>query len=367
MRLIFARKATQYIFFEMLPSFILGLFVFVFILLMFQALRLTEFVLVHGVSIKTVLEIALYLTVSFLPALFPMSLLFSVLMTYGRMSADSEIVAFKASGLSMISLAIPAIMLGLLVAFISAKTSFHVAPWGNRKFEVIINKLSQTKASASLKEGTFSEGFFDLVIYANAVDTKTGNLSKVFIYDERDTASPLTIIAKKGLISQGQDQTGQEAKLTLFQGDVHKKSETHTKIKFNTLDIHLFDPATTQEKDKSPQSFTIEEVQDFLKNPKLPEAEIRTFQTEFHKRWAVTVLCIVFAFLGVGLGTETNRRNQKNNGLVLSLLTVISYWVIYVTAEGLARSGNAPIALAIWLPNILFFVIAVRLFRKQWN
>src|SRR5437868_11670637 len=95
------QKAAQYIFFEMLPSFILGLIVFVSIILMFQVLRLTEFALVHGVDLKTIAEIVGYICISMLPALFPMSLLFAIILTYGRLSSDSEVVALKASGLHM--------------------------------------------------------------------------------------------------------------------------------------------------------------------------------------------------------------------------------------------------------------------------
>ena len=69
------KKAFQYIFFETLPSFILGLLVFIFIILMFQVLRLTEFALIHGVEWQTLAQIIIYITISMLPILFPMSLL----------------------------------------------------------------------------------------------------------------------------------------------------------------------------------------------------------------------------------------------------------------------------------------------------
>src|SRR5690606_25183125 len=95
------RKAAQYIFFEMLPSFVLGLSIFVSIILMFQVLRLTDWTLTHGVPLKNVVEIISYVVISMLPILFPMALLFSILLTYGRLSQDSEVVAMKASGLHM--------------------------------------------------------------------------------------------------------------------------------------------------------------------------------------------------------------------------------------------------------------------------
>ena len=176
----------------------MGVFIFVVILLMFQALRLTEFVLVHGVGLRTIGEIMLYLSVSFLPIILPMSLLFSVLLTYNRLSNDSEIVALKALGLSMGQLTIPALMLAGAATLMSAQTSFYLGPWGNRKFEVLINDLGRQKVGATLREGVFSEGFFDLVMYENKVDSKVGLLRDVFIYDEREAKAPVTRIDKTG-------------------------------------------------------------------------------------------------------------------------------------------------------------------------
>lgn len=368
MRFISGRKASQYIFFEMWPGLILGLLVFVFILLMFQALRLTEFFLVHGIGIRTIGEIILFLAVAFLPTLFPMALLFAVVLTYGRLSQDSELVALKALGYSQGALLIPAVVLGALVALISAQTSFHLAPWGNRQFEVIINKLGQTKAAVSLKEGTFSEGFFDLVIYANSVNSKKNEMSKVFIYDERDPSAPLTIIAKSGRIVPDPDLPGQSILLQLHDADMHRKTEAHTKIKLQDFDIRLVDPVQYQQREKSMQSLTIEEIRDRLdsSDPKLTDDDRRTLRVEYHKRWAIAIACLIFAGLGVGLGTQVNRR-VKSSGLILCLVVIIFYWILYVSLEGVARGGQAPVALALWTPNALFFLFTVYRLKKIWN
>lgn len=203
-----ARLAILYILVEMIPAFILGALVFIFILLIFQALRLTEFVLVHGVKVQDILQMIVYLSVSFLPIILPMSLLFAVLLTYGRLSGDSEIVAMKSLGLNLKHLSLPAVLLGVVTVIISAQAAFYLAPWGNREFEVMINELGRLKASATIREGIFSEGFFDMVVYANNVDSKEGKLRKVFIFDERDPNSPLTIIAREGKVIQTQTREG---------------------------------------------------------------------------------------------------------------------------------------------------------------
>lgn len=367
MRLRLGRKATTYIFFEMWPGLVIGVAVFVFILLMAQALRLTEFVLIHGVSVDLIVQIMGYLSVSFLPAILPMSLLFAVLMTYGRLSQDSELVALKALGYSQLSLTVPAVLLSIMIAAISAQTSFQIAPWGNRQFELLITKLGQTKAGATLREGTFSEGFFDLVIYANKVDSKTGQIEKVFIYNQRAGDTPLTIISKAGQIVQDPHQPGHSALLLLKDGNVHRTADTHTKIKFGTYEVKLSDPIKEELRAKSPQSLTLDEILDRRKQPNLPVAEERILNIEFHKRWAITVVCLIFGILGVALGAQPNRRTQRGSGFVLSLGVIILYWVVYISMEGMARSGKLPAGVALWIPNLLFTLIGLLNIRKVWD
>jgi len=367
MQLFRNSRIIRYIFFEMLPGFFLGVSVFLAIILMFQVLRLTEFALVHGVDIKSIGEIIGYICISMLPALIPMSLLFSILMTYGRLSTDSEIVAMKASGVSMVTIAFPAIFLATLVGIISAQTSFEIAPWGNRQFEVLLTKMSNMKAGATIKEGTFSEGFFDMVLYANEVNSDQGILKKIFIYDESKGDVPLTIVAKEGRITPDPDAPGHKVLLRLENGDIHRKAENHTKIKFKNYDIVLIDPIKNENREKSPQSYTLQEIQKALTGT-INDKELQTtLQAEFHKRWAISFLCFVFAILGVGVGTTTDRRSAKSNGLILCIGLIVIYWILYIVCEGAARSGQLPASVVIWIPNILYLIFGLETLRRKWN
>jgi lipopolysaccharide export system permease protein len=351
---------------EMIPGFLLGMSVFLLIILMFQILRLTEFALIHGVDLPTLAEIILYICISMLPALFPMSLLFSILWTYGRLSNDSEIVALRACGLSMSTIMAPALTLSLLIGFFSAQTSFELAPWGNRQFEVLFTGLKQTKAAATIKEGTFSEGLFDLVVYANKIDSNTNLMRDIFIYDERDPQMPLTIIAKIGELQPDPELPGHRALLHLANGSIHRKAETHTKINFETFDVHLSEPFEIQEKQKSAQSWTWSDIQTLLNSDPSPDEFIK-LKIEWHKRMAIAIMCVIFGLMGVALGVQPNRRAARSSGFILCLVVIIGYWVLYVTCEGLARGGQLPPSIALWLPNIGFGGFSFYSLKKVWD
>ncbi len=342
----------------MLPGLLIGVGVFVFILLMFQALRLTEFVLIHGVSLGDMGRIVLYLTISFLPAILPMSLLFSVLMTYLRLSHDSELLAMRSLGVSPFSQTAPALVLGFLIATLSAQTTFRMAPWGNRQFEILVNEISQSKSTAALREGTFSEGFFDLVIYAGKVDTKTNTLYQIFIYDSSSGDLPVTILAEKGKLMQSSTTSSQFAELQLENGTIHRKGANHTKIHFQEYTIRLKDKVHIQGRDQSVQSLTLSDLKTKLSG-ELSKEDRNLYETETHKRVALAFACLVFALLGASLGMELNRRNQRSSGFILSIGVIIIYWISYIAGESASRNGSVSPMIAVWAPNFVFLSFAI--------
>ncbi len=344
----------------------MGSLVFVCILLTFQILKLTEFILIHGLAINTVFQLVGYLSISFLPIILPMSLLFSVLITYGRLSADSEIIAFKSLGLSQKTLTLPSLLVGLLMTVLSAQTYFYIGPWGQRQFTDLLAKLGSTQVISAIREGTFAEGFYDLVVYANEVNQKKGVLKDVFIYDERSEKLPVTIIAREGQVLSLND-SAKSSVLRLFDGSIHRSdNDAYTKIQFNNYDIFLAAAYEAKDKKRAPKAMTIREV--------YAEKEIETdpnrlaeLQVEIQKRWTFPMACLIFSMIGVGLGTVTNKRAARSSGFVISVSLIVAYWILSAAMENLSGSGKLPIAFAMWLPNALFSIAAVYTLRSIWD
>ncbi|NCN41364.1 YjgP/YjgQ family permease, partial [bacterium] len=157
---------------------------------------------------------------------------------------------------------------------------------------------------------------------------------------------------------------GWKATLELADGKIHRTlDKTYTQISFETYSVKLFDPHESGERSKSPQSMTTTEVRERLQNAELDEGEKRKLGVEFHRRWSLPFACLVFGLIGVSLGTTANRRNAKSSGFVLCLIVIVSYWISYVVAEGLARNGFLPPWVTLWLVNLSFLAYGVRKFR----
>lgn len=357
------RLAIKYIIFELLPVFIMGLSIFVFILIMIQSFKLTEYVVVHGAPLGIVTRLVFYMALSYLPVLFPIALLFAVLLVYGRMSGDSEIVAFKALGLTPFHITIPALIVGGVISLLSLQTSFRLAPWGQRNLDELINVLAQTRPGATIREGVFSEGFFDLVVYAHHVDSKSGNLQKIFIYDERDARSPVTIIAKEGQILNSSSFSANEASLRLIDGNLHKSSDIfYTKIDFDAYDINLYDPHEIKAKEVTPDSMNLSELREAIKQTSDNRLWIN-LNVEWNRRWMLSAACLIFVFLGVSLSAVTNKRTARSGSMVICISAIVIYWTLSVWLESVGRAGHLPLVVSSWLPNILFLIFAIFKFR----
>lgn len=355
-----------YILSQILPTFLLGITVFIFIILMFQFLKLTEFILIHNVEIHRVLQLLLNISVGFLPIILPMSLLFSVLLTYSRLSSDSEIVAFRALGYSHWTLALPGIVFSFIISLISAQNLFEMGPRARLRVDSLLSQIGNQKIISTIQEGTFSESFFDLVLYTNQIDKEKKVLYDLFIYDRRNKKSPVAIIAKQGEIFTESNTENQSAKIILKDGNIYKLDEaSHTKVKFDTYRLDISSPVSVINTEKDTDALTLSQLAFLLKNKELTDKQHVEFSSEYQGRWAIATSCLLFGFLGAALGSQTNRRSSASSGFMISVICIISYWVLYVVATTLAKKMLAPPPVLIWIPNALFLAFTVWSWRKH--
>src|SRR4030043_2111800 len=108
------KKTTYfYILKETLPIFFIGLLTFTVILLIDKILKLIELIVNRGVSFSKILMLLLFISPSFLVFTIPMAVLLGTLLSFGRLSGDSEITAFKASGVRLYQLYLPVLLFSI--------------------------------------------------------------------------------------------------------------------------------------------------------------------------------------------------------------------------------------------------------------
>src|SRR4029077_671564 len=114
------RTLHRYLFREIVVPFAFGLSVFTFILLIARLIKLIELVVTRGVPVLNILKLLSYIMPAFLEVTVPMAMLLAILVAFGRLSADSEMVALRSSGLSLYQLVPP---VAIFVALATAATA----------------------------------------------------------------------------------------------------------------------------------------------------------------------------------------------------------------------------------------------------
>jgi len=339
------------------------------ILLMDKIFKLIELIVTKGTSVTQILKLLFYIAPSFLIFTIPMSVLVATLLSFGRLSSDNEITAFKASGVSLYQLFWPIIYFSVVAYLVTTFLVFYALPWGNRGFINTLYAIAQTKADIDIKERVFNDDFEGLVVYVEKVPIQGRKMEGVLIHDEREKGQSNTIFSTEGYLFN--DPKSQEVVLRLVQGEIHRfelKTQTYHRIQFDTYDLKL-ELAKTFEaigRKLREHEMSIDEIEAKIDKMKKEGKNTASQEVELHRRFAVPFACIVFAIIGVPMGIQPSR-SGRSHGFVFSILIFLGYYIALTASEMFAVSGALPPFLAGWAPNVLFGSFGIYLLVKAAN
>ncbi len=359
------RTTYIYILKETLPIFFIGLLTFTVIVLMDKILKLIE-LFVSGVNFFQILMLLFFISPSFLIFTIPMALLLGTLLSFGRLSGDSEITAFKASGISLYQLYLPISILSVSAYLLTSFLVFYGLPWGNRGFISTVYLMTQSKANFEIKERVFIDIFKGFVIYVDKVPIQGKRMEGVLIFDRREKENINTIFAKEGFLSSNPES--QEVVLRLLDGEIHRfesKTNVYQKMKFDTYDLRLEIEkalaawgARLREKEMS-----IDEIKKKIETKKMIGEDTTDLEIEFHRRYAIPFACIIFGLVGVPLGIQP-RRSGRSYGFILSIFIILTYYISLTLFEIFGEKKTISVFLAGWAPNFLFGGLGIYLLVK---
>lgn len=353
-----ALRIHRYIAWEIAVPALLGLVIFTFVLLMGRILKLVELVINKGVPAGEVARLFAYLLPSFLVITIPLAFLLGVLLGFGRLSADSEVIALKASGTSLYGMLKPVLALAALASLVTGYLTLYAGPAGNTAFRTQVFQIATSRASAEFQPRVFNDEFDGLVLYASDIQERSGILEGVFISDERVGSTPSVILARTGRVIS--DRSALTLTLRLEDGTIHRRPtdkdhDTYQVIDFTTYDINLTlgqQVPDTQQRRKKESELTTSELQVAREQTQNP-AERNSLIVEWHRRLILPTTPFIFALVGVPLGIRS-QRSGRGGGFATGLVVFLLYYLLLSFAETLAVEGGLYPVLTIWTPTALF-------------
>ena len=272
-----------------------------------QALRFIDFIVNQGVSIMVFLQLTILLIPSLLLLILPPALFCSVIFVYNKLKLDSELIVLQAAGLSRLRLALPAAQVAVGVALMTYFIAMVLQPVSYTRFRDMQSFLKNNYASILLQEGVFSNPVKGLTVFIRERN-KDGTLHGILVHDNRQMASPITMMAEEGKLVE----TPQGPRFLLLNGNRQEmRSGRLSFLTFEnyTMDISLYTQSMAARPPDAQELF----LNDLLANDaKLSPIENQKRHAEAHQRilWPLYPLCLTLVALAVLLSGEFNRRGH---------------------------------------------------------
>jgi lipopolysaccharide export system permease protein len=371
------RLLDRYIAREVVSHGILGLAVFTFVFFVPQLVRLMDLVVRHSGSIWSVTLLFLCTIPPGLAFTLPIGVLVGVLIGLGRLSADSEIVALHASGVSLRRLLLPIGFVAVVTTGATLLNTFWLSPLALRTAAGLEQQLISSQAPFAVQPRVFDERFPKFILYVEDVEAAATHWRGVFLASSAG--------ATAGLFSDPGSHLQQSSVTTAEDAQIAANSSQHR------IDLHLGTGSTHAYDQHTPDQYNVTTFGETdipvdisgaslpLKNPTLSAAELpaRVLLTdqgpswlssriEFQRRMAFPAACVVFALLGVPMGVRP-RRGGRAGGLILTLILVGGYYFFFVTGDHMAAQGRISPFIGVWAANIVALILGMIMFARIEN
>lgn len=344
---------------EFVPSFLLGFFIFTFVLFVSNFFPLARIFFDEKIGMKTTGELLFHIICLILPYSISIGVLLGSINCFGRLSQDGEVVGLGSCGLASSVVILPILALSFLISILCLYFHSEVSPFANLGIKRIQEEFKiENVVSTVVEEKVLMDNFKNYKIY---IDKISGNKIKgITVFELKDKGVPSVIIAKKGeIITPEQDN---KQGLKLFDGTIDQMDDENptgfTKANFKTYYIELEPIRGAKEVMKKPWDMKMGELNKSIAYFKEQKIVPYPLLTEMHKRFSLSFSPLFFLLIGSLLGIKMKGKSRMR-GFGLSLPVIILYYVVLLSSERIAQNGLFPPFILMWLPNILLVIFCI--------
>ena len=412
---------NKYLLKELTTPFLTTFFVLIFVLLSQFILKNLDRFLGKGLSLGIILKFLFLNSAWIISLAIPMAVLVTTLITFGKLSSNNEITAFKASGITYNALLKPCLAFSLTILLLLIPYNLWLLPEMNHNVRKLSYAISKNRPDIEFNENMLNI-LSDKTIYLGD-RINSNSFSNIIIFDNKYNNSSNTIMADDGEFLSMDDGI----LLNLNRGSIHEKSTLNQEyrktffnnykiaIPFNELgyndvnnlvkqeremNIHLLIEKNNYFKEKmfkeklelTKNNSLLTSLNDSINvinkgtvnilsknklnkkiniiNKKIEKnnrlipiyaKESNKYAVEIHKKFSVPFACIIFVLLGMPLGILAKKSNMGVS-VSISLVVFIIYWCFLILGEELADNTIINPIIAMWAPNIFLSLLSYYLY-----
>ncbi len=363
------RLLDRYIVREMVAPSAIGLLVFTFVLLIDQIPRLLAVLVARSADLGTILRVFLNLLPSILAVTIPMAFLLGVLLAFGRMASDSEIVALRAVGISPARLLAPVLMMAGAMTAITFYVNAVALPAANQAHRELVFSLIVSKARTDVRPRAFTDNLLpgQMTLYVQDIDAESGRWKNLLIHDIRDPREPKLILARSGELLIDKDR--HSVRLELGAGSEHSFTSSdpreYSRTSFARMGFELpvdefFPDRRKLLLSKGDREMTLPELSARITSLRAGgkgRQEWGRYAVEWHKKFAIPAACVVFGLLGLALSLGS-KKEARSSAFALSIGVIFVYYVLIRLGEQAGDTGMMAAWVSMWGANIVLGLIA---------
>ena len=358
---------------QVVATLIMTVAVFTFVLLLGNALQQLLVLLIKRQATLWGVAEAMGLLIPFVWVFaLPMGMLTAALLVFGRFSADQELTAVRSSGISLVALITPILILSLALCGVSAWINMEVGPRCRVAYKSVLFGMASKLANEALPEGRVVKDFPGHMIYVGKKDGQTLREVKIFALGADQQVTRIIFAASGNL-----DLTNQPPTLHLFDVqtvDLHggtgssasydqelrsknagaiEEKPSLSDMTFRQLQAELrdLDQSFSQ---PTPRTMSTEELHAWKQELEKQKQNLTMpILVQIHRQVAFSFACLGFTLVGIPLGIRAHRR-ETNIGIAMALILVLIYYSFIILGQSLQTHAEWAPYLIVWLPNFIF-------------
>ncbi len=359
---VFPRILDEYVVREFLGTFFMVLCGFVLLMLVFTSFELVGDIIRNHISLVTVADYLLNLTPSMLYTIAPLAVLIAVLVTFGVLNRNSEIIAMKATGISLYRLVIPIVSIAAILAVALFVFDEFYLPQANRKQEALRSTIKGRPPQTFLdpeKKWIFGQprhGEPDRIFYYQFFDRDKEEFSmmQVFELDPKTFALTRRIFAKQ---VSWDDDAGAWRFENGWERDFDGANQTGFRAFLNTgfSEIHE-EPSYFSKESLQSQEMNFGQLGRYIRDLRQSGFDTMRLRVALWHKLAYPLIAVVMAVLAIPFALSMGRRGSLSS-IAVAIGVALTYWVVNLLFESMGNVNYLPAPLAAWSSDVLFGLV----------
>lgn len=344
------RILRTYLLREHLVPFLEALGGLLAVLLVGNIIKSAELIM-KGINPLDLLRLIIYLIPYLVSFTVPMAILIAMVLAFGRLNTDYELIAMRASGVAPAHLASPFLVAGLVLSMLMVAVNDQVVPAAHLASRRQLKAMGVQQPTAFMEAGTFIKEFPPYVIFVYQITRQ--QLHDVRIYEPQPNGPTRTIIADRGEFTRLPNKRG--VQLWLYDGTMDEVDpatpDTFMKIAFENYRMTLrTDHEDPHRMGKKLKELTLGEMVQERRRLAAQQIETLPISLELHRRVASSFAALLFVMIGLIFGFRPHHHERLMTFVWVALIFMV-YYLGMVGMSAAALKGWMPAWLAMWTPN----------------